>query len=71
MKPQQPRLTARERYRALVSFLIIPLGLVIVIRSSMLGWQAWTLIVMGLAFMGLGIVRLRSFARVSAFGERK
>lgn len=65
------RLTTRERYRALVSLLIIPLGLVIVIRSSMLGWQAWTLIVMGLAFMGLGIVRLRSFARVSTFGNRK
>ncbi len=71
MIPQKPRLTARERYRALISLLIIPLGLIIVIRSAMLGWQAWTLILMGLAFIGLGIIRLRSFARASAFGGRK
>ena len=50
----------RECYRVLVSWLIIPLGLIIMVRASMIGLQAWTLIVLGLAFVGLGIVRLRA-----------
>jgi uncharacterized membrane protein (DUF373 family) len=50
----------RERYRVLVSWLIIPLGLIIMVRASMIGLQAWTLIGLGLAFVALGIVRLRA-----------
>lgn len=50
----------RERYRILVNLLFIPLGLVIVIRAALLGWQAWSLILMGLAFVALGWLRLRA-----------
>ncbi len=62
MKEQPQRLPRREQYRALVSLLIIPLGLIIIVRASMVGLQAWTLIVLGLAFVVLGIVRLRAYA---------
>ncbi len=55
--------SVRERYRLLVSLLIIPLGAIIVVRGVMVGTQAWTLIVLGLAFVGLGIIRLRTYAR--------
>ncbi len=61
MKEQSQRLSMRERYRALVSLLIIPLGLIIVVRASMAGLQAWMLIILGLAFVVLGIVRLRIY----------
>ena len=76
MKEQPQRLPARERYRALVSLFIIPLGLIIIVRASMIGLQAWTLIVLGLAFVALGIVRLRAYAqhklaRGSTPGSRK
>jgi hypothetical protein len=76
MNEQPQRLPARERYRALVSLLIIPLGLIIIVRASMFGLQAWTLIVLGLAFVALGIVRLRAYAqhklaRGSMPGSRK
>jgi len=60
---QGERLSPRERYRALVSLLIIPLGMIIVVRAMMVGVQAWTLIVLGLAFVGLGIVRLRVYVQ--------
>ncbi len=63
MKEQPGRLPVRERYRVLVSMLIIPLGLIIIVRASMFGLQAWTLIILGLAFVALGIVRLRAYAR--------
>lgn len=63
MKEQPQRLPRREQYRALVSLLIIPLGLTIIVRASMVGLQAWTLIVLGLAFVVLGIVRLRAYAQ--------
>jgi hypothetical protein len=53
----------RERYRALVSLLIIPLGMIIIVRAVMFGVQAWTLIVLGMAMVGLGIVRLRAYQR--------
>lgn len=61
MKSQRHQVSLRERYRALVSLLIIPLGIIIVVRASMAGIQAWTLIVLGLAFVGLGVVRLRAY----------
>jgi uncharacterized membrane protein YecN with MAPEG domain len=61
MKAQSQRLSTREHYRALVSLLIIPLGVIIIVRASMAGLQAWTLIVLGLAFVALGIFRLRSY----------
>ena len=51
----------RERYRLLVSILIIPLGAIITVRALMFGVQAWTLIVLGLAFIGLGVVRLWNY----------
>ena len=57
------RSSGRERYRLLVSLLIVPLGAIIVIRAVMIGTQAWMLIVLGLAFVGLGIVRLRVYAQ--------
>ncbi len=60
MKEQQ-QFTLRERYRMLVSLLIIPLGIIIIVRASMAGLQGWSLILMGLAFVGLGIVRLRMY----------
>jgi uncharacterized membrane protein YecN with MAPEG domain len=61
MKSQQQQVPLRERYRALVSLLIIPLGIIIVARASMAGIQAWTLIVLGLAFVMLGVIRLRAY----------
>jgi hypothetical protein len=61
MKEQQQRLSKREHYRALVSLLIIPLGLIIIVRASIAGLQAWTLIILGLAFVVLGFVRLRTY----------
>jgi uncharacterized membrane protein YecN with MAPEG domain len=62
MKEQPQRLPMREQYRALVSLLIIPFGLIIIVRASMIGLQAWTLIILGLAFVVLGLVRLRAYA---------
>ncbi len=59
-KPETPR-SWRERYRVLVSLLFIPLGAIIVVRASLMGWQAWAVILMGLAFVGLGYVRLRAY----------
>ncbi len=61
MKEQLPSMSLRERYRILVSILIIPLGMIIVVRAAMFGIEAWTLIVLGLAMIMLGIVRLRAF----------
>jgi uncharacterized membrane protein YecN with MAPEG domain len=63
MKERPQRLPLREQYRALVSLLIIPLGLIIIIRASMIGLQAWMLIVLGLALVGLGVVRLWAYAQ--------
>jgi uncharacterized membrane protein YecN with MAPEG domain len=53
----------REHYRALVSLLIIPLGVIIIVRASMAGLQAWMLIILGFAFVVLGIVRLRAYVQ--------
>ena len=64
------RSSGRERYRLLVSLLIVPLGAIIVIRAVMIGTQAWMLIVLGLAFVGLGIVRLRAYAQNRGFRSR-
>jgi len=63
MKQQPQQLSLRERYRALVSLLIIPLGLIIIVRAAMFGFQAWTLIILGIAFVALGMVRLRVYAQ--------
>ncbi|HLI08116.1 MAG TPA: hypothetical protein VKV40_16225 [Ktedonobacteraceae bacterium] len=60
MKNRTQNLNGRDRYRALVSLLIIPLGLIISVRAAMIGPQAWMLVVLGLAFVALGIVKLRS-----------
>jgi len=65
------RSSGRERYRLLVSLLIVPLGAIIVIRAVMIGTQAWMLIVLGLAFVGLGIVRLRAYAQNCDFRSRR
>lgn len=70
MKDRTQRFPLRERYRAFVSLAIIPLGIIIVVRAAMFGLQAWTLIILGLAFVCLGIVRLRSF-RQSVFVSRR
>jgi uncharacterized membrane protein len=51
----------RERYRLLVSILIIPLGAIIAARAFMFGMQAWTLVILGLAFVALGVVRLWNY----------
>ena len=59
----------RERYRMLVSLLIIPLGAIIVVRASMVGVQAWTLIILGLAFIGLGVVRLLAYSSTMHKGK--
>ena len=61
MKGQVQQSSFRERYRALVSLLIIPLGMIIIVRAAMFGLQAWTLIVLGMAMVALGIVRLRAY----------
>ena len=63
MKGQVQQASLRERYRALVSLLIMPLGIIIIVRAVMFGLQAWTLIVLGIAMVGLGIVRLRAYQR--------
>jgi uncharacterized membrane protein YecN with MAPEG domain len=63
MKQQLQQLSLRERYRALVSLLIIPLGLIIIVRAAMFGLQAWTIIILGIAFVALGVVRLRAYAQ--------
>jgi len=65
------RSSGRERYRLLVSLLIVPLGAIIVIRAVMIGTQAWMLIVLGLAFVGLGIVRLRAYVQNCGFRSRR
>jgi hypothetical protein len=49
-----------ERYRTLVSLLFMPLGVIIIVRAALVGWQAWSLILMGLAFVALGWLRLRT-----------
>jgi uncharacterized membrane protein YecN with MAPEG domain len=54
-------MSKRDRYRALVSLLIIPLGLIITVRAALLGWQAWMVILMGLAFVFLGCIRLWAY----------
>ncbi|HEY7414371.1 MAG TPA: hypothetical protein VH593_04195 [Ktedonobacteraceae bacterium] len=59
-KSEAPR-SWRERYRALVSLLFIPLGAIIVVRAALLGWQVWGIILMGLAFIALGCIRLRVY----------
>lgn len=59
----EQRLTWRERYRLLVSLLIIPLGIVIFVRGLLAGVQGWTLVALGLAFVALGIVRLRTYTQ--------
>jgi hypothetical protein len=61
MKEQPQPLSKREHYRALVSLLIIPLGMIIIVRAFMFGLAAWTLIVLGVAFVALGIIRLRAY----------
>ena len=71
MKDHIQRLPARERYRAFVSLAIIPLGIMIVIRAAMAGMQAWTLILLGLAFVGLGLVRLRNYWQYTIATRRK
>ena len=63
MKRQVGQPSLRERYRALVSLLIIPLGMIIIVRAAMFGVQAWTLIVLGMAMVGLGVVRLRAYTQ--------
>jgi uncharacterized membrane protein YecN with MAPEG domain len=63
MKEQPQQLSLRERYRALVSLLIIPLGLIIIVRAAMFGLQGWTLIVLGIALVTLGVARLRVYAQ--------
>ena len=63
MKGQVGQPSLRERYRALVSLLIIPLGMIIIVRAAMFGVQAWTLIVLGMAMVGLGVVRLRAYTQ--------
>jgi uncharacterized membrane protein YecN with MAPEG domain len=78
MKKRTQNLSWRERYRALVSLLVIPLGTIIAVRAAMVGAQAWMLVLLGLAFIALGIVRLRTLASytathgpTSASGKRK
>jgi hypothetical protein len=71
MKEQTQRLPKRERYRAFVSLVIIPLGIIIVVRAAMFGLQAWTLIMLGLAFVGLGLVRLRYYWQYAVASRRK
>ena len=61
MKEQPQQLSMREHYRALVSLLIIPLGVIILIRAFMFGLAAWTLIVLGVAFVALGVIRLHAY----------
>lgn len=61
MKEQPQHLSKREHYRALVSLLIIPLGVIIIVRAIMFGLAAWTLIVLGVAFVALGIIRLHAY----------
>ncbi len=66
---ERPQRSLRERYRMLVSLLIIPLGVIIVVRASMVGVQAWTLIILGLAFIGLGVVRLLAYSSTMHKGK--
>lgn len=61
------RLLWRERYRLLVSLLIIPLGIIIFVRGMMAGVQAWMLVVLGMAFIALGVVRLRAYAQTCGY----
>jgi fucose permease len=49
-------------YHMLATLLIIPLGAIITVRAALFGLQAWTLLLLGLAFVALGIVRLRATA---------
>ncbi len=71
MKKQTPHFPLRERYRAFVSLAIIPLGIIIVVRAALFGLEAWTLILLGLAFIGLGMIRLRSYWQSAPLNRRK
>ena len=61
--PHSSHLSWRERYRLVVSLLIIPLGMIIIVRAALLGVQSWTLIILGAALIGLGIVRLGAYVQ--------
>jgi len=37
--------------------------MIIIVRAAMFGVQAWTLIVLGMAMVGLGVVRLRAYTQ--------
>jgi uncharacterized membrane protein YecN with MAPEG domain len=71
MKNRTQRFSPRERYRTLVSLAIIPLGIIIVIRAAMFGLQAWSLIILGLAFVCLGLVRLYNYRQSALANKRK
>lgn len=57
----------RERYRLLVSLLIIPLGIIIFVRGMMAGVQAWMLVVLGLTFITLEVVQLRAYTQTCGY----
>ena len=63
MKSQLSHMSFRERYRAFVSLLLIPLGTIIIVRAAMFGLAAWTLLILGVAMVSLGIVRLRVYVQ--------
>lgn len=71
MKNRTERPSPRERYRAFVSLAIVPLGLIILIRAAMFGVQAWSLMLLGLAFIGLGFVRLLTYRQSVLAHKRK
>jgi fatty acid desaturase len=64
-KHPSSQLAWRERYRLIVSLLIIPLGGIIIVRAALVGVQAWTLIVLGAAMVVLGMLRLRAYVQHS------
>jgi uncharacterized membrane protein YecN with MAPEG domain len=71
MKNQTQRFSLRERYRTFVSLVIIPLGIIIVVRAAMFGIQAWSLMLLGLVFIGLGFVRLLIYRQSTPGNKRK
>ncbi len=71
MKEQPQQLSMREHYRALVSLLSMPLGAIIIVRAFMVGLTAWTLIVLGVAFVALGIVRLRTYMQLCSISVHR
>ncbi len=61
------RASLRQRYFVIASLLYIVLGIVILVRTVLA--HALPLVVLGLVFIALGVVRLRDYAKREALRQ--